>query len=347
MNTALTAGRLEKTTLLSALQGRDRSRACPAQLFFSALLASTLLPNIRYAATLALALLLSLAPAGAEEAPLRVVATTQLIADGVREIGGEEVQVTAMMGEGVDPHLYKASPGDVRLLSEAELVLYNGLHLEGKMAEVLARLGRRKPTVAVAEVIPKEKLIVVGGSGEEAVYDPHVWFDISLWQVAVGEMRRALSAARPQHAARFEERAMKYLASLSELDSWVRSTVQRIPPARRVLITAHDAFQYFAKAYQFEVHGIQGLSTESEASLREMNGLVELLVSRTIPAVFVESSVPPKTVHALVEGAEARGHTVKIGGELFSDSMGRAGTAEGTYLGVVRHNVNTIVQGLQ
>jgi manganese/zinc/iron transport system substrate-binding protein len=276
-----------------------------------------------------------------------VVATTQLIADGVREIGGDAVQVSAMMGEGVDPHLYKASPGDVRLLSEAELVLYNGLHLEGKMAEVLARLGRKKPTVAVAEAIPKEKLIVVGGSGEEQVHDPHVWFDISLWQVAVAEMKRALIAARPQHSARFEERAATYLATLTELDSWVRSTLERIPPTRRVLITAHDAFEYFARAYRLEVHGIQGLSTESEASLKEMNGLVELLVSRAIPAVFVESSVPPKTVHALVEGAQARGHTVTIGGELFSDSMGRPGTPEGTYLGVVRHNVNTIVQGLQ
>jgi manganese/zinc/iron transport system substrate-binding protein len=275
--------------------------------------------------------------------PIGVVGTTGMVADLARNVGAERVKVTQIMGEGVDPHLYKASPGDVNQLNEADLIFYSGLHLEGKMADVFVRMARRKPTFAVTEYIPEGNVL----DNREGAFDPHLWFDVSLWREAAGVVRDALKAFDPKHADEYQSRADKYQSELADLHQYTKTQLATIPKDRRVLVTAHDAFRYFGRAYEMEVKGIQGISTESEAGVKEVNALVDFLVSRQIKAVFVESSVSDKNVRALLEGCATRGHKVVIGGELFSDAMGKAGTPEGTYVGMVRHNVDTIVQALK
>jgi len=277
--------------------------------------------------------------------PADVVATIGMIADVAARVGGERVRVRSLMGAGVDPHLYKASPGDIRTLTGADLVLYNGLLLEGKMTDVLVRLAATKPVVAVSERIPEERLMHTAGAHEHA--DPHIWFDVSLWMLAAERIRDALIALDPAGKDMYTANAAAYLEELRALDAEVRTKVAAIPEAKRLLVTAHDAFGYFGRAYGIEVRGIQGISTEAEASLKDINTLVDDLVARKVPAVFVESSVPRKTIEALIEGAASRGHSLRIGGELFSDAMGAAGTAEGTYIGMVRHNVDAIAGALR
>ncbi|MBX3356945.1 MAG: zinc ABC transporter substrate-binding protein [Phycisphaeraceae bacterium] len=281
---------------------------------------------------------------GQSGSPLSVVATTGMIADVARNVAGDRAAVTALMGEGVDPHMYKASPGDVRLLTSADLVLYNGLHLEGRMADVLVKMAQRHPTVQVTDAIPEDRLREPPEF--QGHFDPHVWFDVSLWMLATERTRDALIEIDPAGKPGYNERSAAYLEELARLDAWARERIATIPADRRVLVTAHDAFGYFGRAYGMEVRAIQGISTDSEASMRDINALVDMLVKDRIPAVFVESSVPRKTIEALVEGARARGHNVKIGGELFSDAMGPSGTPEGTYIGMVRHNVDVIVAAL-
>lgn len=275
----------------------------------------------------------------------RVVCTIGMIRDAAERIAGNRAEVVGLMGEGVDPHLYKASPGDVRLLSEAQLVLYNGLNLEGKLGDLLVRLARRTPTVAVTERIDESRL----RSPPEfrGHYDPHVWFDVSLWMQAVERIRDALIELDPAGRGEYAKRTDAYLAELSALHEECRRELATVPRASRVLVTAHDAFGYFGRAYDIDVHGIQGISTESEPSLKDINSLVDLLVSRRVKAVFVESSVPPKYVEALVEGCRSREHPLQIGGSLYSDALGAVGTPEGTYVGMVRHNVRTIVSALR
>jgi manganese/zinc/iron transport system substrate-binding protein len=275
--------------------------------------------------------------------PIQVVCTTGMVADLARNVGGKHVAVRALMGEGVDPHLYKASPADVRELNGADIIFYSGLHLEGKLAELLERMSRRKPTVAVAERIAPEKLL----TDEHKARDPHVWFDVSLWSEAAGAVGEALAALDPPHAADYQAQQQAYQARLAQLDEEVRQQLARIPASRRVLVTAHDAFRYFGRAYGIEVRAIQGISTDSEASVRQVAELVDFLTTRQIKAVFVETSVSDQNIKALLEGCQARGHKVVIGGALFSDAMGKAGTPEGTYEGMIRHNVQTIVAALE
>jgi manganese/zinc/iron transport system substrate-binding protein len=278
--------------------------------------------------------------------PLHVVCTIGMIADVAQVVGGDRVRVTGIMGEGVDPHLYKASTADVQLLSGADLILYNGLNLEGKMSDLFVRMaGQGRPTVAVTEGI--EPSLLREPPEFAGHYDPHVWFDVSLWMKAVERVRDALAERDPDGRDAFETNTKKYLADLAGLHEECRREIATIPEASRVLITAHDAFGYFGRAYTIAVRGLQGISTESEPSLREVNALVDEIVARKVKAVFVESSVPPKNVEALVEGCRGRGHEVRVGGQLFSDAMGRAGTPEGTYVGMVRHNVRTIVDALK
>ncbi|MDX9912210.1 MAG: zinc ABC transporter substrate-binding protein [Phycisphaerales bacterium] len=274
----------------------------------------------------------------------RVVATTSMIADAAREIAGDRGQVTGLMGPGVDPHLYKASPSDVRAMGSADLILYNGLHLEGRMADVIVRMASRHRVVQVTESI--DESLLREPAEFQGHYDPHVWFDVSMWSSAVARVRDTLIEADADGSAVYQARGDAYLGVLRELDAYVRATLATIPEERRVLVTAHDAFGYFGRAYGLSVRGIQGISTDSEASLRDINALVDELVQRRIPAVFIESSVPRKTIDALVEGCKARGHPIAIGGELFSDAMGDAGTPEGTYVGMVLHNVHAITRGL-
>ena len=275
--------------------------------------------------------------------PIEVVCTTGMVADLVRNVGDEHVRVTALMGPGVDPHLFKSSPADVAHLNRADLICYSGLHLEGKLSELLAQMSHKKPTLAVAEKLPADKLL----TDEHGASDPHVWFDVSLWSEAAGGVAETLATYDPDHAAEYQAAGEKYRARLGELHQWAHDELATIPTEKRVIVTAHDAFRYFGKAYEVEVRGIQGISTDSEAGIREVKELVDFLVERKIKAVFVETSVADQNVKSLLEGCAARGHTVTIGGTLFSDAMGDDGTPEGTYVGMVEHNVKTIVAALK
>jgi len=283
-------------------------------------------------------------PLSHAEPPFSVVATTSIIADTARSIAGPLATVTTLMGPGIDPHLYKASPGDLRTLSNASLILHNGLHLEGKMAEALEKLSSRKTVVAVTAEIPRAKLRTI--LGESEVYDPHVWFDVSLWVACAQAIRDALIRHDSTHATDYSNRFSALATELQQLDTWAREQIASIPSLNRVLITAHDAFGYFGRAYGIEVLAIQGVSTESEASLRSINELVQTIVRRKIPAIFIENTISPKAIEALGEGAKAHGHTVMIGGQLLSDSLGDRGSPEESYSGTVRHNVLTITKAL-
>jgi manganese/zinc/iron transport system substrate-binding protein len=277
-------------------------------------------------------------------APLTVTVTTGMIADAVRNVGGNHVRVVALMGPGVDPHLYKATQGDLAKLREANIIFYNGLHLEGRMGEVFRTMAERLPTIAVAESIPKE--LLRQPPEFEGNYDPHVWFDVNLWIYVVQKIRDVLSEQDPAHRADYAANAAAYLEQLKQLDSYIREQIAKIPEPQRLLVTAHDAFGYFGRAYGIEVMGIQGISTASDYGLQDLNQLAEILANRKVKAIFVETSVSPRSVEALVEGTRAKGHDIKIGGKLYSDALGEEGTPEGTYIGMVRHNVDTIVKAL-
>jgi len=283
--------------------------------------------------------------AGETDRPLTIVATTNLVADVARSVAGEHAEVQALMGPGVDPHLYKASEGDVRRLAEADLILYNGLHLEGKMADILVKMARGRPVVALGEGIPEESLREPPEFAGQ--YDPHVWFDVSLWRQTLPVVAEELAALDPDHAADYRANADRYAAELAALDAWVEERIASLPPERRVLITAHDAFGYFGRRYGMQVVGIQGISTLAEAGLQDIERVVDLVVDSEVPAIFVESSVPRRTVEAVQGAVRSRGRELAIGGELFSDSLGAAGSPEGTYPGMVRHNVGTIVEALR
>ncbi len=297
----------------------------------------------------ALAALGALGVGCAENSPasgdrLRVVATTGIVADTVARVGGEHVEVHALMGPGVDPHLYKASEGDVRRLADAAVVFYSGLHLEGKMGDILVKMARRKPVVALADEVPEaERREPPEFQGQ---YDPHVWFDVSLWAHGIEAVVRELSAVDPPHAEAYRANAQRYRDELNALDAWVKEQVATIPADRRVLVTAHDAFGYFGRRYGMEVVGIQGISTLTEAGLRDVERVVRLVAERKIPAMFVESSVPRRSIEAVQAACRARGHEVAIGGELHSDALGAADGPAGTYVGMVRENVSTIVAAL-
>ncbi len=297
-------------------------------------------------ATAGLALMGFAAFASAQEAPLQVVATTGMIADAARALGGARAEVRALMGPGVDPHGYRATRSDVTALARADLVLWHGLNLEAQMRGLLEELGETGASFPVAEALPKDRLRAHEEAGGSAAYDPHVWMDAGLWAGILPGIRDQMCALRPADCSVFAANAEAYAAELAALDARAREAVASVPPERRVLVTAHDAFGYFGAAYGFEVEGVQGISTESEAGLKRVGDLVELLVSKGIGAVFVESSVSDRNLRALIEGAAARGHRVAVGGELFSDAMGEAGTYEGTYPGMIDHNLATVVQAL-
>ena len=276
---------------------------------------------------------------------LNVVATVGMIADMARNIGGDCVQVTAMMGPGVDPHLYSATERDVEVLFDADIIFFGGLHLEARLVDVFEQIetGLGKPVVAVSERIPAERLL---SQPDTNVPDPHVWMDVSLWMIAADSIRDHLSEVLPEHAEYIAANADSYLAEMEALDSYVREQITRIPETQRVLVTAHDAFQYFSRAYDIEVYAPQGITTQAEVGVQDIRRTIDLLVARDIPAIFVESSVSPDVVEAIVAGALARGHQVVIGGSLFSDAMGAEGTPEGTYLGMIRANTDVITAGL-
>lgn len=271
-----------------------------------------------------------------------VVATTTVVADLVREVAGDRVAIDCLMAAGIDPHSYKATPRDADRLARADLVVASGLHLEGKLAELLARLAKRVPVVAVADTLPADRLL----EADAGLHDPHVWFDAKLWSLCPAVVAKALAGIDADHANEYAARAADYAARLERLDDELRTKIATIPADRRVLVTAHDAFRYFGRAYGIEVVGVQGTSTESEAGLGDINRLVDLVVERRIPAVFLETSVSDRSVAALREGAKARGHDVRLGGRLHSDSLGEPGAPAGSLAGALRENVETIVAAL-
>ncbi len=276
---------------------------------------------------------------------IQVAVTIGMITDIVRNIAGDKAEVSGIIGAGVDPHLYKPTRNDVVTLSDADLIFYNGLMLEGKMGDVLVQIARSgKPVHAVTETILEQGDYVISDTDNH--YDPHVWMDVQGWIRAVDVVTKALADYDPENAAYYQEQATEYLAQLDQLDEYARQAIASIPPQQRVLVTAHDAFNYLGRAYGLEVRGIQGISTESEAGVKDIEDLIDYLVANNIPAVFVETSVADKNVKALVEGARARGHQVKIGGELFSDAMGPTSSYEGTYIGMIDHNLTTITRAL-
>lgn len=295
--------------------------------------------------SLALSLTLGFgAPAAARDVPLSVVATTGMLADAAERIGGDLVEVRALMGPGVDPHGYRQTRTDIVALTKADLVLWHGLNLEAQMTGLFADLSGRIPVLAVGEAIPGDLLLA--DEDDAALPDPHVWMDPTIWSHAVEAIRDALIEVAPEAEAGLRERADAHLAEIGALADYAKRVLASVPEESRVLLTAHDAFQYFGAAYGFEVIGIQGVSTESEAGLARIGELVDLVVERRIPAVFVETSVADRNVRALIEGAAARGWRVEVGGELFSDAMGEAGTYEGAYIGMIDHNVTTIARAL-
>jgi manganese/zinc/iron transport system substrate-binding protein len=278
------------------------------------------------------------------DGPIGAVATVGMVADLVRNVGGRHVEVTQLMGAGVDPHLYKATRDDVETIMHGDIVFYSGLMLEGKMIDTLVKISRNKPVYAVTELIDEKYLL----EPEEFAghTDPHVWMDASAWAQCIDAVATALGEFDPPHAAEYKANAQKYAKQLEELHEYGNSTIASIPESQRVLITSHDAFNYFGRAYGLEVQGVQGISTESEAGLQRINELVDLIVAKKVPAVFVETSVPRKNIEAIVGGAQARGHNVVIGGQLFSDAMGEEGTYEGTYVGMIDHNITRTVRAL-
>lgn len=281
---------------------------------------------------------------GSVKVPYQAVATTGMVADIVKAVGGDRANVQALIGEGVDPHLFKPTRADVARLAEADIVFYSGHLLEGKMTDILVKVGQHRPVNAVTEKIDPAYILEPPQFAGHA--DPHIWMDVKGWMEAVEAVRDSLIAYDPAGKEQYEKNSEAYLKQLEALDAYAKTAFASIPKERRVLVTAHDAFNYMGRAYDIEVQGIQGLSTESEAGLADLNRLVAFLVEKKIGAVFVETSVAEKNVQALIEGARSRGADVKIGGKLFSDAMGAPGTYEGSYIGMIDHNVTTIVRAL-
>jgi len=276
--------------------------------------------------------------------PLNVLATVGMVADLVKQIGGEHTRVTQLMGPGVDPHLYKATRDDMQQIMSADVVFSSGLMLEGRLEDTLSKVGEKRPVFAITSRLPTEMLLTPDGAGGHP--DPHVWMDVAAWASCVDVIVDALSRHDAGHSETFQANADSLKEQLRALHEYGLSSIASIPEANRILVTSHDAFSYFGRAYGLQVIGVQGLSTESEAGLQRINELVDLLVERKVSAVFVESSVPQKNILALIDGAKSRGHEVKVGGELFSDAMGAADSYEGTYIGMLDHNFTIVARAL-
>ncbi len=282
---------------------------------------------------------------GVEGRPLRVTTTTNLITDLVRQVGGDRVAVTGLMGPGVDPHLYKASAGDVERLQEADVIVYGGLELEGRMSDLLEELGSRRATVAVSKDMSEDRLIA--SPGHAGRFDPHIWFDVTLWQQAATTVASTLTSLDPTSAAHYDRRLTAYLAELTELDAYVQRQVDAVPKAQRVLVTSHDAFGYFGRRYGFEVAAIQGVSTATEATGDDIERVAAVIAERRLRSVFIESSVPRQTVDSVLDTAGSLGQEATVGGELYSDSAGSPGSGADTYVGMVRANIDKISGGLR
>lgn len=279
---------------------------------------------------------------------VQVTTTTNFITDTVAEIGGDRVEVTGLMGPGVDPHLYKASADDVRTLRDADVIFYGGLNLEGKMADLLGELAERQPVKAVTDDLPRDQLLEPqAGAPANEEYDPHVWFDVRLWKQASATIAEQLIELDPTHEDTYRRNLAAYQAELDELDAETQELIGAVPERQRLLVTSHDAFHYLGRRYDMDVTGIQGISTSAEATTADIERTAKLIADRDVQAVFIESSVPKQTIDAVLAAARKQGHQAVVGGELFSDAAGKPGTPEGTYVGMVRHNAETISEGLR
>jgi manganese/zinc/iron transport system substrate-binding protein len=288
-------------------------------------------------------------PVAAQSRPLLVVATTGMLADAARAIGGPNVTVTGLLGPGVDPHDHRVTQSDIATMTRADLVLWHGANLEVQMKPFLAELAKRKPVAAVGDALTRDPTIqdaLLRDAMAQDYVDPHVWMDPHLWSRVVAAVKDALIGARPDAREAFEANMKQYLKEIDAVSAYAKRVLASVPAEHRVVVSAHDAFNYFGKAYGYEVIGIQGVSTESEAGVARIRELVDFTASRKVPAIFVESSVSDRNVQAVIEGAKAKGHRLTIGGELFSDALGPAGTYEGTYIGMIDHNATTIAQAL-
>lgn len=285
----------------------------------------------------------AVSPANAQQ-KLKVVATTSMIADALKQVGGDRVEVSALMGAGVDPHTYRQTRSDIVAMTKADVVFWHGLYLEAQLEAFLKDLAKRKKVIALAEALPKEKLH--SSAQYPGRYDPHVWMDPQLWKGVISAAYSELIKLDPGGAAQFKANTERHLAEVDALTVYAKRVLANVPEKSRVLVTAHDAFSYFGRAFGYEVLGIQGISTESEAGLKQIEDLVQVIVDKEIRAIFIESSVSDRNIKALVEGAAAKGHKVIIGGELFSDAMGAPGTYEGTYIGMIDHNTTVITRAL-
>ena len=283
-------------------------------------------------------------PGAATGDKLRVVTTIGMITDVVKNVGGPRVEVTGMVAPGVDPHFYNPTPKDVQKLGSAHIIFYNGLHLEAKMTDIFADISTDTLTVAVTDAVDRSLLLTP--PEYEGLYDPHLWFDVKLWMQAAGKVRDALSEFDADNAVLYRSNAERYLTKLMALDEYVKSQVERVPSQQRVLVTAHDCFNYFGEAYGFEVRGLQGISTATEIGIADVQELATFIAERGISAIFVESSVSSRNLEAVKAAVKSKGFDVKIGGVLFTDAMGNEGTPEGTYIGMIRHNIDTIVHAL-
>ena len=282
----------------------------------------------------------------AKDGKFHIVTTTSMITDLVKNVGGDQVEVEGLMGAGVDPHLYKASEGDVSKLATADMILYNGLHLEGKLVEVFEKMQKQKiNTVAISDALDKKDLI--GSSHFASNYDPHIWFDVENWEKITLYVAEKLSEAQPENKAIFTANAQKYLQELKTLKQELTAEIATLPEDQRRLVTAHDAFNYFGKAFKFEVVGLQGLSTATEAGVQDVQKTAAYIIDHKVKSVFIESSVPRRTVEALQAAVNSKNHQVKIGGTLYSDALGNPGSPEGTYIGMFKYNVHTIVEALK
>ncbi len=281
-----------------------------------------------------------------DDGTFRIVTTTSMITDLVKNVGGDKVSVTGLMGAGVDPHLYKASEGDVSKLSQADMILYNGLHLEGKLVEVFENMQRQKiNTIAISDALNKKDLI--GSTLFASNYDPHIWFAVENWEKATQFVADELSEALPEHREEFQANAKKYLVELKSLKTELTEEINTLPEEQRRLVTAHDAFNYFGRSFGFDVVGLQGISTATEAGVQDVQKTASYIIDHKVKAIFIESSVPKRTVEALQAAVNSKNHQVAIGGTLFSDALGNPGTPEGTYIGMFRYNVKTIVNSLK
>jgi manganese/zinc/iron transport system substrate-binding protein len=273
-----------------------------------------------------------------------IVCTTSIIGDTIRRLVGDDASVTSLMGPDIDPHLYRAREHDIHTLASANLIIYNGLHLEGKLADVLHSMNRYVPTLSIADHLERSRFIA--SNEYDTMYDPHIWFDVRIWIDAAAIIRDALMQHDPEHADAYAARAAAYINELEALDTFIREQVSRLAPTQRILVTAHDAFHYFGRAYGFQVVALQGISTESEAGIKDVQELVSFIVEHKVRALFVEASIPERNIQAVQQAARARGFAVGIGDQLYSDALGPVGSPADTYIGMVRHNIAAIISAL-